>query len=370
MDIQPFQFVLPTKKHLKDFPISNPNIGTAAVGNTGTFQDIIKSANPLIKFEENKNEGIIYQNINPSFCIYQQIKNKQIYTGLICLVNVLEVEKGTIIPHEEVLENRAQIMADYLKKFKIQAEPINLVTENLYLEKLFAVTCKNEPKVSFTQNDITHKIWVLSSEQSKKTRTQLKDLQEVMIADGHHRFAATLKNHKLAPSIHTPFVLSYISTPNHIKIFPYHRKFTTNKSQRNRIEQFLKERKFKELQSPPDHLTNNEVLFYINKKYFFKNVALFGDETIYTLLTKRIFNPILDIHNIKKSESISFFPGEKNINEIEIPTDNENQIVVFMPALSYHQILSLAKRKISLPPKSSWILPKLLTGLTIYDGNF
>lgn len=369
MKLKHFKSFLPNKRIFGDVPIENPNLGQFNSEIDWNFYNVLKSPNPKTKFNDFYEKDWMIKNHNSSFYIYQQIKNGKTYAGIITLVDALEIETGGIIPHEEILEDRCKKLGDYLQKFQIQSEPINLVCDNEDLETFIKEQTSKKPFKKFVKNGIFHTFWVLPPALNEEVINIGLNCKNVMIADGHHRLGATLQNHKNNPTINSQYVLSFLTTPKFISIHPYHRIFRVNSMQRNKIMEFIHERQFKEVITIPQSLSRNEVIIEIEGRLFFKNVALFKTDTIYSLLNKRILHPILNIHNLQKSEKINFIPGEKSIKEIISKKIDENQVRVFVPALSFENMLGLAKQKISLPPKSSWILPKLLTGLTVYNGK-
>ena len=85
------------------------------------------------------------------------------------------------------------------------------------------------------------------------------------------------------------------------------------------------------------------------------------------LLTNLILTPLLEIEDLKTDDRISFISGEENMDKIISKVDkDENNIAFLLFPISMNQIKKVADQNQIMPPKSTWIEPKLRSGLTIY----
>ena len=86
------------------------------------------------------------------------------------------------------------------------------------------------------------------------------------------------------------------------------------------------------------------------------------------LLTELILKPILGIEDLKTSVDVDFLPGTFNAMSFELELKKKKYKLGFMlyPS-SIEQIKAVADEGLYMPPKSTWVEPKLRSGLTIYN---
>jgi uncharacterized protein (DUF1015 family) len=83
-----------------------------------------------------------------------------------------------------------------------------------------------------------------------------------------------------------------------------------------------------------------------------------------------IFKQLLNIQNTSTDERISFVRGDIPCHEMQDMVKNGDCDCVFvLAANSFHQVEDVADQNLTMPPKSTWVEPKLLTGFVsqIFD---
>ena len=86
------------------------------------------------------------------------------------------------------------------------------------------------------------------------------------------------------------------------------------------------------------------------------------------ILTQRILTPILGIHDLRASENIDFISGDLGLEAISTPIKSGKADLGFvLYPLNMAQIKRVADHQMIMPPKSTWVEPKLRSGLTIYN---
>ena len=85
-----------------------------------------------------------------------------------------------------------------------------------------------------------------------------------------------------------------------------------------------------------------------------------NNKIIVQILSEDILKPFFKIKNIRKSKILKFVPNSKfNLNEV-VKSDN---VIFFLPAIKIDKIFQVADKNQTMPPKSTYIKPKLRTGL-------
>jgi uncharacterized protein (DUF1015 family) len=125
----------------------------------------------------------------------------------------------------------------------------------------------------------------------------------------------------------------------------------------------------------PTH--EHQITFYVESNWFALDIdkgLIPTDDVVKCLdtdlLTELILKPILGINDLKTDENISFVSGAESIENIVASVDStKNKIAFILYPISIEQVKAVADANGIMPPKSTWVEPKLRSGLTIYTIN-
>ena len=86
------------------------------------------------------------------------------------------------------------------------------------------------------------------------------------------------------------------------------------------------------------------------------------------ILYDLILKPIFGIIDLKTTDQVEFIPGNEPLQKIIDSVDSKKFEVAFLlhPA-SIADVRKVADASMNMPPKSTWVEPKLRSGLTIYS---
>ena len=100
-----------------------------------------------------------------------------------------------------------------------------------------------------------------------------------------------------------------------------------------------------------------------------KNIKI-SKQIITSILSDRILSPILGIIDEKTDDDIKFVEGNICVSKIKYEVDKLNYDIAFLlKPISIEKLKKVADNDEIMPPKSTYILPKLRSGLTIYNLN-
>jgi uncharacterized protein (DUF1015 family) len=106
-------------------------------------------------------------------------------------------------------------------------------------------------------------------------------------------------------------------------------------------------------------------LYLRNEKYTLENAL---DELDAQVLFKTILQPILKINDLSADKNIVYIPEKENLNQLKTVVDEKNYAIGFgLFPVTIEQLKAVADAKLTMPPKSTYIQPKLRSGLTIYE---
>jgi uncharacterized protein (DUF1015 family) len=105
---------------------------------------------------------------------------------------------------------------------------------------------------------------------------------------------------------------------------------------------------------------------YLRKTSYEFNTAL--DQLDAQLLYDTILRPLLGIHDLRNDNRIEYVNGRHEMITIKSSVDSGEFMVGFgMCPATVDQIKQIADEGLKMPPKSTYILPKLRSGITVYE---
>ena len=339
------------------------------------------------KYKEFIDDGILIKDTQAHIYIYRQTKNGHEFTGIVAGASVEEYENDLIKKHEATLTSREAMFTNYLDIVGYNAEPVLLsYPHEQRIDELLIHCTSARPEYEFTTTDrIKHEVWVLSEQDSLSIINAFELLPATYIADGHHRSASSagLKKHRLSKGTsqfpNEDYFLAFFIDETRLKILEFNRLVKTlNKLSDdeflNRLGESFKIEPLSKAEKPAHE---HQMTMCLEGKWYqlnckseiideFHPVRCLDAE----ILTQSVLTPILGINDLKTDENIEFISGAESISTFEekITKGKFKVGFVLFPA-SIEQVKKVADNQMIMPPKSTWVEPKMRSGLTIYNIN-
>lgn len=335
------------------------------------------------QFEKFLDDGIFFKEDKPSFYIYRQKTPTNEYVGIIAGASVEDYDSGHIKKHEATITQRERMFADYLEITGFNAEPVLIsYPEDEIVEDIINLVVQGRPEYEFTTTDVlTHELWVIPHEYENTLIEHFDKIKDTYIADGHHRCAsssvlAKRKNgDENCPSNH---FLALFMSENKLKIMDFNRVISdlnghTKKEVKDLLSEKFHIKKSKESLFKPTK--EHQMTMYLGNKWYIlepKENTFDEKDSVASLdaeiLTQNVLKPIFDIHDLKTDERIQFISGEKGMKGLKKAVDKgEGKVAFALFPVEIEHVKQVADENRIMPPKSTWIEPKLRSGLTIYD---
>ena len=364
--------------------IINPEFGKASHTKPNTKERFDHVSE---KYHEFLEEGILFQDKAPHIYIYRQTKNGHEFTGIIAGASVEEYENDLIKKHEATLTTREAMFTNYLDVVGYNAEPVLLsYPHEQTIDDLLVKYSSSRPEYEFTTTDcIKHELWVLNEEETHNTVVAFSSLEATYIADGHHRSASSsgLKKYRSiqgkTPFPNEDYFLAFFIDENKMKILEFNRlvKTLNNHTNAEFLELLSNSFAIKPLTTPSKPSQEHQMTMCLEGKWYLlacKPEIIDNNHPVNCLdaeiLTQAVLKPILGISDLKTDENIEFISGAESIEKIENQITEGKFIVGFILfPITMEQVKKVADHKMIMPPKSTWVEPKLRSGLTIYNIN-
>jgi uncharacterized protein (DUF1015 family) len=327
-----------------------------------------------------------------AFYLYEQTKtDKSKFRGIIGLTTVEDFVEGRIKSHEKVLAERQEKLAQFFDTVELQVEPVLLCYEsNLKVEQIMDNEQKNVPHFNFTDEyKIKHKLWKIESRlKIKEIKESLETVGDFYIADGHHRINAVAQNSndrkekkKQIGTENHHHILSFLVSSQSIKIHDYNRVVTHSNGLN--AEELLQKIGENYLISPKGSTPyypskKHHVSMYLEGQFYSLHVkhelrqeSTGLDYLDHYLLEKNLLKPILGISLKASSEHINYIKGDSTVTGIKnlqkLVDTGDYKIGFGVHPVSFKELKMISDENISMPPKSTYIEPKLLTAMLLFD---
>ncbi|WP_233884887.1 DUF1015 domain-containing protein [Tenacibaculum piscium] len=342
--------------------------------------------NRYLEFKEN---DVFKQDKIPAFYLYQKTTATNSFCGIISATSVEDYHQNIIKKHEGTLKERELLFENYLKNTGFNAEPVLLTyPDNPIINKIVAKYQQKRAEYEFSTTDKDHHLlWVIDNQNDiQQLIDAFKDIETLYIADGHHRSTSACllaknlakKNPKHTGKEAYNFFMSYLLPESQLSIYEFNRFIKdlnglTPEEFLIELDTFFRiENRGQELYKPKEkhhfsmYLNGEFYALYLRKsRYNFKNALNKLDAQI---LYKTILKPILGIEDIRNASKILYSQDKSDSLELKTKVDTGEFKVSFgMLPTSINEIKEIVDADMLMPPKTTYIEPKLRSALTIYE---
>lgn len=374
---------------LEDNPFTFLHIINPEFGGERTTQPNTPERFELVKREYQSflNEGILFQEDTPRIYIYRQTKNGHQFTGVVAGASNEEYRQDKIKKHEATLTSREEMFIDYLDIVGFNAEPVLLsYPHNESLAKKIGEITSHRPEYEFTTTDrIKHDLWVLTQQETDEIQQLFESVEALYIADGHHRSASSVgledrrirENRSRYPN--ESAFLAFMIDECALQILEFNRVIhSLNGLSENEfihaVSASFEIERCNKLQRPEKE---HDLTLCIKGNWYkltCKPHIIDKGHPVNSLdaeiLTQYILRPVLNIRDLKTDKNIEFIGGTTPVEKIaEWITQGKYELAVFLYPVTIEQVKKVADNQMIMPPKSTWVEPKLRSGMTIYAIN-
>ncbi|MBP8823563.1 MAG: DUF1015 domain-containing protein [Flavobacteriales bacterium] len=326
-------------------------------------------------------EGILEREAGPAFYLYEQSCGAFLSHGLICAVDVADYREGRIKVHEQTLVAREELFTEYLDHTGINAEPVLLaMPDAAALEAQLQQVAQGPALFDFCTTDrVRHRFWKLDApEEIARVQAHLGRTPALYIADGHHRCASSAllaQRAHAAPGTPKAAFLAFIVPDKHLYIYNYDRvvKGLNGLSPQQLLAALRQVGALVELHGGTEPPAPGHVHLFLAEKWYRLSLPVDASATVVdaldaALLSQQVLGPVLGITDLRTDPRIRFVPGTHGRQALEEEVRSGKADMAFhLAAVTFGQLQAVADSGASMPPKTTWIEPKLRSGLTIYS---
>jgi uncharacterized protein (DUF1015 family) len=392
--IYPFRAVRAQKPYVKTFSASVYDTEAKELSfelNKENPHSILHILNPQLFSEKQLSQEIFYksavdklnelidarilkQEETPAFYIYRQIKKNDVYTGLIGLADLEEYQSNSIKRHELTRIEKEDKMYRYMRNVGVNGNPVLLTYHGVPgLDVYIHDKVEAAPEYHFiSEHGTEHMIWVLKlPDDIRNIQHFFKNADAFYIADGHHRCAAA---NLMYPELKT-FMVCLIPS-DQLRVHGFHRYIKDINGMKTK--DFLAElSKYFKVQKIKDGFPNRSegvIGLFIKDKWYeihipesLKNDPNPKHDLDVYILDHFIFGNILGMDDTRTTSNIRYVNGETDMKALMAPVKKGEMKAAFvLNAVSIEDVIHVSDYHETMPPKSTWIEPKMRSGLLLY----
>lgn len=332
-------------------------------------------------------DGNFINDYEECYYVYELVMDGRSQTGLVACASIDDYLKNVIKKHENTREDKEIDRMRHVDTCNAQTGPIFLAYRSQQaINDVIDKVKTEEPIYYFTSDDgIGHHVWRISNrEQIDVIQKGFADINDIYIADGHHRAASAVKvglkrrqeNPGYTGNEEFNIFLSVLFPHDQLKILPYNRSVKDLNGYT--VEEFI------------ERIESNFIINEIGKEPYAPKAkgefGMFLDGRWYCLKAKEdlrkstdpvkaldvsilqdyLLEPVLGINDPRRDDRIDFIGGIRGLKELERRTSQDMKVAFSMYPTSINELFAVSDAGKLMPPKSTWFEPKLRSGLFIH----
>ena len=379
------------KKEVQREPLSFLKIDRAET----QFPDEVDTYDPCVYqkaaelLKEMEKDGVYVSDHDKAYYIYRLTMNGRAQTGIVACASVDDYLENVIKKHENTREEKEQDRIRHVDTLSAQTGPIFLAYRSKEeINQVVASVMEQEaPLYDFTAVDgISHTVWKISAQdQVKRIQDTFASIDDIYIADGHHRAASAVKVGLKRRQEHPGYdgteefnyFLSVLFPDDQLMIMDYNRVVRdlnglTTEDFLKKTEEIFHVSVLGENAQSPQH--KGQFTMYLEGQCYLLEASeamLTESDAVksldVSLLQEYLLEPVLGIHDPRTDDRIDFVGGIRGLEELEKRTQTDMKVAFAMYPTSIAELFAVADAGLLMPPKSTWFEPKLRSGLFIHE---
>lgn len=315
------------------------------------------------------------QEARPALYVYRLIMDGRSQTGVYGCVAVSDYNENVILKHEKTRPDKEADRTRHIVTQQAHAEPVMMTfRDHGAVQEIIAETQDSEPLYDFKAPDgVQHTIWRVGD--AAELVDAFDELEELYIADGHHRCkAASLAAEALTDTAgpERNFFPAVLFPMSEMAILAYNRIVYTLPEGADAFLDSVREKLGLEETETAVPNAAGQICLYVAGKWYSTtlpatNRSSVADTLDVARLGEHLLEPLLDIHDPRTDPNMYFVGGIRGTAELERLVDaGEAALAISMYPTSIEELLDVSDAGLLMPPKSTWFEPKLRSGLLVH----
>ena len=325
-------------------------------------------------------KGWLVQDEKPCFYLHEQTANGHQIMSIIGEIAIRHYTQGNIKKHELTIPEKEKSLTEFIDLQQAHTDPVVLIYQKQHeLQQLIDIHAIKTPATSYIAPDGSkHTLWAIDNPLTiSHIKHLFSSIQNMYIADGHHRCAAAqnlLKKDSLKKASAHKNLLAALIPNSAIKLASYNRLIRSlNEIPEDTFFKYLsKVFTIKKMDTAknakPD--SPHKIAMFLNNSWYQLCVKkeLLKKQTVLDLsiINKYILQDLLNITTLNDVENISSINGTIELDELENKCREKKWALAFaLHPVSISTFIELVEQGELMPPKTTWFEPKIWQGLVV-----
>lgn len=333
-------------------------------------------------FKLYKKAGFFHKSDAPLMYVYIISNAEGSYRGVVAGNDLRDLEKNHILKHEKTLATKEQQMLSLTIERRAQIKPVLLAykSRNAIENFIDEVIESRKPDISmyFEKEDAQHKLYAITdAAELAQLQKMFSKVDRAYVADGHHRCATSMHLHQYEADNHIDMHIDHLLVLylpfDDLRIKDFNRIVDISENiSPSRLMAYLSELcDIKPLEKRKKPKRKHEMTCCIDGEWYrlqWKDHVLKQEksEVIFdtALLNKYVLNGLLKIEDVRSDPRIEYKSGIKSLQARCTPHQpNQHKIAFALYPIDKKDLIHVADKGETLPPKSTWFEPRVKNGV-------
>ena len=296
---------------------------------------------------------------NPGIYILRITSNSKRITSVIGEIDYNE--KSVLFMNEGIHKQKLESYKSMFQKFKIQANPVLTFYKNgQSIETIVSEILLLPPTTIANIDGMLYELWQITDPiETGKIKYNLKAIERLYIADGHHRFSLFTS----IPRKNSARLIISITDSNSILLKSCHRIIfgSISHTWKEKISQFGALEKINSFKNT----SGKVVISFPNNDNYAIDFRESATKSIFEIVKKDVIGFSLGVTNYE--ENVFPLPGNIGPQEASkiFSLYKSGAVAIFIPSMSIAEFLDVIDNGHKLPATSTWFEPKIIDGFIV-----
>ena len=315
--------------------------------------------------------------------VYRQSNQGQSWTGVVCNLDLSLCANGGLKTHEQTLANREVLFASFLNEVGVHAEPILCARPDDNPDSGRATAMLHDltshtPHTDFmTADGVRHEIWRTGAHTGagRDFARAWQDCDTLYLADGHHRLASSQRLAQAHPELEgAQRILAFVVPEAQLTILGFHKEVSDVEMNLSELESALKNASHCNVQTLQDatstpSMPGEIVVHFRHQTWRITRKESCPLPTDADWVKEHLLGQVLGIENPREDKRLRHLPEPQKPQGgwASRAQSHPERMLILMHPVPFAQVRGVADSGGNLPPKSTWVEPKIRSALFIHQ---
>lgn len=291
-------------------------------------------------------------------------------TGLVAEVPVAWADQGQILGHEQTRAERAADLQAHMTALSVTSSPVVFAhRHDRHLSVLLEELVDRAPLRAFGLDDgLAVELWAVEDEPTVDQVRRCLDGRRLYITDGHHRVEAARRHRRGREDRPGPhqYLLGALFAEEELRVEAFHRIVSARPA--DLLERLTAAGQLVPTEGPAVPHRQGSFAVTSDDRWYRLDVAAGPDELAPSVLQRSVLAPVFGVVDPTRDRRLVTVPGTTAPAEVARQARELTGAGFLLHPVSVAQLMVTADQGRTLPPKSTYFVPKMRSGIFLRRG--